>query len=266
MFHWTHQLPAIGSTPLLLFLSLHLQFSTGSHLADLLQHHTTEQLEKLLQKSYPEVRLGSRFNERFNDPNNIITHSCHSLTVSTTTPSLSSATTSEITTTEQSFLEVEESSGPLDDLDCDCQPYSCTCRKQCFCRLSADPFSGIHYPPNANCPQCPSCDNHNDDDDDGNGDTKGMSKPDYKCSCSFGGIGGAGISNGGFMNCDCRVADCSCSKQCACTSKKSASSTQGFKEVEHIVQKPVAVTPVDVKEESKGQRSKLLLGGQGRGM
>ena len=93
-----------------------------------------------------------------------------------------------------------------------------------------------------------------------------MSKPDYKCSCSFGGIGGAGISNGGFMNCDCRVADCSCSKQCACTSKKSASSTQGFKEVEHIVQKPVAVTPVDVKEESKGQRSKLLLGGQGRGM
>ena len=227
-----------------------------SSLLSLLQKHTTEQLEDLFHTSgYHDIHLGTHLHD-----SGMVAHQCHQVSIDATTRSTatasstaSSTTTSPATptptttdVTSLTFLEVEEqattSSSPLNDLDCDCQPYSCTCRKQCFCRLSADPFNGLHYPPNANCPQCPTCDakkKENDDDDDDDDGAKGATKPDYKCSCSFDGIGGAGISDGGFMNCDCRVADCSCSKQCSCTSKKKGTSGGGsspsFKEVSSSV-------------------------------
>lgn len=108
------------------------------------------------------------------------------------------------------------------DLDCECEPYTCSCHKQCFCRLTGDPFKGIHYPPNANCPVCPSCPSEGDKSKEENEEEGASSaKQAFKCSCSFEGIGGAGISNGGYMECDCKVADCSCSKECACKLKNS---------------------------------------------
>ena len=107
------------------------------------------------------------------------------------------------------------------DLACECQPYECHCRKQCFCRLAADPFRGMHYPPEANCPVCPVCFDSPDAGNPGNDATEQAPddvtvEQDYKCTCSFEGIGGAGISNGGFMECDCKVADCTCDKKCVC--------------------------------------------------
>ena len=105
----------------------------------------------------------------------------------------------------------------------------CSCHKQCFCRLAGGPFKGIHYPPDANCPVCAKCPNSGSDDGDLNNEPS-VPKQDFKCSCSFEGIGGAGISNGGYMECDCKVADCSCSKKCACKMKKSGGSSTSFKE------------------------------------
>ena len=243
---------------MLLLFALHL--SNASPLFELLQHHTTEQLEELFQKSgYADANFGTR-----SDDPNILTHSCHDLSITSndrTTSTPPATANAPISTT---FLEVEtDETGALNDLDCDCQPYSCTCRKQCFCRLSADPFNGLHYPPNANCPQCPSCDDHKEDDDDDDDDHKGVSKPDYKCSCSFDGIGGAGISNGGFMNCDCRVADCSCSKQCACTSKKKTA--QGFKEVEESVVLEVDKNDGAMENKVVERDGKTVVGGKNGG-
>ena len=216
-----------------------------SPLLQLLQNYDTDHLTQLLQDvGYTQVRLGS-----YIDDANLISHSCAKATLRTTTTddddddnndalgtnaSLSVPHSSPDASPDTSFLEIDqilEEEGPMDNLDCDCQPYSCTCQKQCFCRLSADPFIGTHYPPNANCPVCPSChDTAPDNDEDQDKDDE-VAKPDYKCSCSFEGVGGAGISNGGYMNCDCRVADCSCSKQCACTSKKKKTPTMRFHEV-----------------------------------
>jgi hypothetical protein len=225
-----------------------------------LQEQSSEQLKQLLQHSgYKNVRLGAKIDE-----NNVILHSCQNIqligssqSIMPSSPSSSSSSSSSSSIPsfspnarlDTSFLELEagvKSTSPLDNLDCDCQPYSCSCQKQCFCRLSADPFAGTHYPPNANCPVCPSCNEtpEKDDDDDDNP----LQKPDYKCSCSFDGVGGAGISNGGYMNCDCRIADCSCSKQCACTSKKKKKSAsrlaEGFKEIQiESINSPIREVP-----------------------
>ena len=125
-----------------------------------------------------------------------------------------------------------DAEGPanLKDLDCECEPYACSCHKQCFCRLSGDPFKGTHYPPDANCPVCAKCPGSGSDDGDGDGGESSTPEQDFKCSCSFEGIGGAGISNGGYMECDCKVADCSCSKKCACRLKKDGGSSASFRE------------------------------------
>ena len=259
-----------------------------SPLLQLLQNYDTDHLTQLLQDvGYTQVRLGS-----YIDDANLISHSCAKATLRTTTTddddnndalgtnaSLSVPHSSPDASPDTSFLEIDqilEEEGPMDNLDCDCQPYSCTCQKQCFCRLSADPFIGTHYPPNANCPVCPSChDTAPDNDEDQDKDDE-VAKPDYKCSCSFEGVGGAGISNGGYMNCDCRVADCSCSKQCACTSKKKKTPTMRFHEVKEasVVKVPEGAVVEEVEEaEEEGAkeegatrrppRTTTLLVGQG---
>jgi len=241
-----------------------------SPLLQLLQNYDTDHLTQLLQDvGYTQVRLGS-----YIDDANLISHSCAKATLRTTTDD-----DDDDDDDDTSFLEIDqilEEEGPMDNLDCDCQPYSCTCQKQCFCRLSADPFIGTHYPPNANCPVCPSChDTAPDNDEDQDKDDE-VAKPDYKCSCSFEGVGGAGISNGGYMNCDCRVADCSCSKQCACTSKKKKTPTMRFHEVKEasVVKVPEGAVVEEVEEaEEEGAkeegatrrppRTTTLLVGQG---
>ena len=94
-------------------------------------------------------------------------------------------------------------------LDCDCESYKCHCRKQCFCKLLADGFGGNSVPPpppkETGEPSKPPVPDHS-----------------FKCTCSFDGVGGGGLSNGGSMDCDCKVADCACEKQCVCRAKQPA--------------------------------------------
>ena len=42
-------------------------------------------------------------------------------------------------------------------LNCHCEEYNCHCLKECFCRFTGDPFNGVQYPPEANCPVCKYC-------------------------------------------------------------------------------------------------------------
>ena len=122
--------------------------------------------------------------------------------------------------------------GGSTDLDCECKPYECHCNKQCFCRLSTDKFEGTHFPPEANCPVCPICAKPNKEDPkNGKGPMTNMEQ-DFKCSCNMDGVGGPGISEGGYMECDCKVADCTCSKECQC---KKTGGLPEFKETAHSI-------------------------------
>ena len=130
------------------------------------------------------------------------------------------------------------------DLDCECKPYTCHCLKQCFCRLSADPFQGTHFPPEANCPICPVCSGAPKKKPDQEEKTRNIEQ-DFKCSCGYEGVGGPGISEGGYMECDCKVADCTCEKDCQCTKKRG--SGMKFKETSsgplHFKEKQSGVKP-----------------------
>lgn len=98
-------------------------------------------------------------------------------------------------------------------LDCDCETYKCHCKKQCFCRIQSSPFGGQSVP-NPTPPK--------ESAEDGG---KEPSVPDheFKCTCSFDGVGGGGADEGGTMDCDCKVADCTCERQCVCRGASSAS-------------------------------------------
>ena len=88
-------------------------------------------------------------------------------------------------------------------LNCDCEEYACHCRKQCFCKLTDQQYSGDHVLKKKKTAK----------DLDAKG---GLIDHQFKCSCSFDGVGGFGLVAGGTMDCDCKVADCACEKRCAC--------------------------------------------------
>jgi hypothetical protein len=136
-----------------------------------------------------------------------------------------------------------ELGGGSTDLDCECKPYECHCNKQCFCRLSTDKFEGTHFPPEANCPVCPICAKPNKEDPkNGKGPVTNIEQ-DFKCSCNMDGVGGPGISEGGYMECDCKVADCTCSKECQC---RKTGSLPKFKETANSIK-------VDEKDIKRGE-------------
>ena len=171
-------------------------------------------------------------------PSRIVGHSCHNASVQTATQYVDGGVVRTLgqkaLAASRSFLEQQETRQTAStfknlasaaknadrtaDLVCECEPYECHCQKQCFCRMTEDPFKGLHYPPEANCPVCPVCSDMKTPGAKSDSDVFPVPPPkqDYKCSCSFEGIGGAGLSNGGFMECDCKVADCTCAKKCAC--------------------------------------------------
>ncbi len=98
-----------------------------------------------------------------------------------------------------SMTEVEDNP----NLECQCEEYACHCRKQCFCRLFDGTYNGDKILKSNQAPQTiPNSPDHQ-----------------FKCACSFDGTGGVGMINGGTMDCDCKIADCSCEKKCACKSK-----------------------------------------------
>lgn len=128
-----------------------------------------------------------------------------------------------------SLLEVgaqagaQAGAGGDNNLHCSCEEYACHCQKECFCRFASDPFNGIQYPPEANCPVCKYCGpNQGGGEDDEKAHKKNapsktpLKDHDFKCTCALEGIGGPGISDGGSMTCDCRLADCTCDKKCSC--------------------------------------------------
>ena len=144
------------------------------------------------------------------------------------------------------------------DLICECQPYNCHCQKQCFCRMTEDPFKGLHYPPEANCPVCPVCSDMKTKgpDSDDNALPKSPPKQDYKCSCSFEGIGGAGLSNGGYMECDCKVADCTCEKKCACRKRSAVPLPVSTPVQKQRVEEPASSHSEPREESSKQEEEK----------
>eukprot|EP00753_Platysulcus_tardus_P012832 PLAT3553.19.p1 GENE.PLAT3553.19~~PLAT3553.19.p1 ORF type:complete len:448 (-),score=217.04 PLAT3553.19:38-1381(-) len=110
---------------------------------------------------------------------------------------------SHAATADAALLQTEESTS-IDKakLDCQCETYKCHCRKQCFCKLGPTPFNGNIIPSKpVTSPMKP-----------------GKADNQFKCTCSFDGIGGASMSNGGSMDCDCKIAACTCEKRCICDS------------------------------------------------
>ena len=119
-----------------------------------------------------------------------------------------------------------------DPIKCECEFYDCQCRKQCFCKLQGSPVGGRPEPRAQRCPICKTCPNDMasaglDSDSGTPNEPKGPAPAahEFKCTCNFDGIGGqditAGSPNngegaGGSMDCDCKVADCSCAKKCKC--------------------------------------------------
>ena len=129
---------------------------------------------------------------------------------------------------EDSSINVheKESDGTKGDpVECSCDEFDCTCKKQCFCKTQSQPFPKKQP---ATCPVCTSCDgdpiDSSDDDEDKEGEEGSPDKPnpaphEFKCTCSFDGAGGSenvGGSTSGGMDCDCKVSDCSCVRKCKC--------------------------------------------------
>lgn len=97
-------------------------------------------------------------------------------------------------------------------LDCDCETYKCHCKKQCFCRIQPTAFGGQSVP-NPTPPK--------ESAEDG-GKQPSIPDHEFKCTCSFDGVGGGGADEGGTMDCDCKVADCTCERQCVCRGSNSS--------------------------------------------
>ena len=129
---------------------------------------------------------------------------------------------------EDSSIKVheKESDGTKgDSVECSCDEFDCTCKKQCFCKTQSQPFPKKQP---ATCPVCTSCDgdpiDSSNDDEDKEGEEGSPDKPnpaphEFKCTCSFDGAGGSenvGGSTSGGMDCDCKVSDCSCVRKCKC--------------------------------------------------
>ena len=120
-----------------------------------------------------------------------------------------------------------------------------------FCRLSVDPFRGTHFPPEANCPICPVCTKPSKNaPQKGKGATKNAEQ-DFKCSCNLEGVGGPGISEGGYMECDCKVADCTCEKTCQCKKTGSGFSFKSKKEDDGKNKKKTDPKKKELKTKSK---------------
>lgn len=97
--------------------------------------------------------------------------------------------------------------GDIDaNLECECDTYKCQCRKMCFCQLQEAQYGGNVVPAMSK------------DGDEPKG--SGIVDSQFKCTCAFESAPGTGALAGGTMDCDCKIADCACEKQCKCKMKK----------------------------------------------
>ena len=88
-----------------------------------------------------------------------------------------------------------------DTLDCKCEAFECSCKKECICRITENPFGGKKVE---------------------GGDNKSSKKrPDgkkpivFKCGCDFGATDFQ-LSKDEGLDCDCAAAKCNCEKKCSC--------------------------------------------------
>jgi hypothetical protein len=125
---------------------------------------------------------------------------------------------------EDSSVELRSKTG--EPVACACDEFDCTCRKQCFCKVQAEPFSGK---PTPECQKCTNCDGTPVEDGSGSGSGSDSNMPDrpfpaaheFKCSCSFDGAGGGEEPNKNAMDCDCKESDCKCTRKCKCRTMSS---------------------------------------------
>ena len=113
-----------------------------------------------------------------------------------------------------SLIELESSAKMKGDdneidakLDCQCDSYKCQCRKQCFCQLQEAQYGGNIVPAES-------------DSDASDPKGSGIVDSEFKCTCAFESAPGSGALAGGTMDCDCKIADCACEKQCDCKMRK----------------------------------------------
>ena len=173
--------------------------------------------EVLQQLGYKHARLGQ--------------HKTHGMLVSSrgTTGTFCSTKAhfhSSVPSSSDVFIEedsaVELRSGASEPVVCACDEFDCSCRKQCFCKVQAEPFPEHAATPA--CPQCVNCDGTPADAGSGSGRGSDNGMPDrpfpapheFKCSCSFDGSGGGDEPNKNAMDCDCKESDCKCTRKCKC--------------------------------------------------
>ena len=116
---------------------------------------------------------------------------------------------------EDSAIEVRSTTG--DPVACACDEFDCVCRKQCFCKVQAEPF--VDRRPAPACKKCVNCDGSptpTEEEQPTEPERPAPGSFEFKCSCSFDGSGGDDEPNKSAMDCDCKVSDCKCTRKCKC--------------------------------------------------
>ena len=116
---------------------------------------------------------------------------------------------------EDSAIEVRSTIG--DPVACACDEFDCVCRKQCFCKVQAEPF--VDRRPAPACKKCVNCDGSptpTEEEQPTEPERPAAASFEFKCSCSFDGSGGDDEPNKSAMDCDCKVSDCKCTRKCKC--------------------------------------------------
>ena len=121
----------------------------------------------------------------------------------------------EVFMEEDSAIEVRSTTG--DPVACACDEFDCVCRKQCFCKVQAEPF--VDRRPAPACKKCVNCDGSptpTEEEQPTEPERPAPGSFEFKCSCSFDGSGGDDEPNKSAMDCDCKVSDCKCTRKCKC--------------------------------------------------
>ena len=91
-------------------------------------------------------------------------------------------------------------------LACSCDPYTCECAKNCFCRIRSGAYSGARIVPPPGLGPLASHD--------------GVSV--HSCSCDMLSVGGNGLQPGNTIDCECATAECQCLRRCKCKASDDA--------------------------------------------
>jgi hypothetical protein len=85
-------------------------------------------------------------------------------------------------------------------MSCTCSPYTCDCRKDCFCRIRTTPYGGSRLVPPPGLGAL----------------TSRNGKAVHACECDLAMVGGNGLQAGNTVDCECATAQCGCTRKCTC--------------------------------------------------